>query len=248
MAFRETGHANTKASGVRMNTRLVKTLDEADQVGRVLKRVLRFVVGEPPGRIAAERENVGDAGLRVTRQDGFDLGLVMADARQMRDRLDLCGVLNPLDQIMRQVASRSARSIRNADEVRHVILEIPDCLIKRFRRLWRFGRKELERERRRILLYDVGNVHRCESVTLTADQDLTTNQPQLIGMSKMAFVLPVHLQSAGRPGWQPFRRITVAAVYDRPIFGAKFSLSSAVIDRPYRAKSRHDREHPRWEP
>src|SRR5436309_15728797 len=104
----------------------------------------------------------------------------------MRNCVELGGVLNSLDQIMGEVPGRSAGTISHTNEVRHVILEIPDGLIKRFRSLWRFGREELERKRRRVFPDDIGNVHRRDSVTLTADQDLTTNRPQLIGRSRMA--------------------------------------------------------------
>src|SRR4051812_3925940 len=86
----------------------------------------------------------------------------MANTGQMRDRLQLGGVLNPLDQVMGKIPGRSAGTVSNADKVRHVILEIADRLIKRFGRVWRFGREELERERRSVLLEDVGDVHdRC---------------------------------------------------------------------------------------
>ena len=66
----------------------------------------------------------------------------------MRDRIQLGRVLNALDQIVRQLARRTARAVSHADEMRHVILQLADRLVKTLGGFRRFRRKELERKRR----------------------------------------------------------------------------------------------------
>ncbi len=86
----------------------------------------------------------------VALQDRFDLLLFVANAGQVRNRIELGGVLNALDQVVCQFARRTAGAICHADEVRHVVFELADRLIQTFRGRWCFRRKEFERKRRRF--------------------------------------------------------------------------------------------------
>ena len=83
-----------------MRSGLVESSDEFDQIDRVLKRVPLFIVSDSSRRIATERENVSNSRLRVPKENLLDLPLVVADARQMRNWIQLCRVLNALDKIV----------------------------------------------------------------------------------------------------------------------------------------------------
>jgi len=83
-----------------MRTRLVESANEFDQINRMLERVPQFVVSNSRWLITAERENVSNARLGVSKENRFDLLFVVADSGQVGDRIQLCRVLNPLDKIM----------------------------------------------------------------------------------------------------------------------------------------------------
>ena len=109
-----------------MRSAFVETPDELHQVGRMLERIAGFVVSAFARRIAAERENVSDARLGVTPQDRFDLRLAVADARQVRNRIELGRVLNRSTRSWRQVARPTASAVSHADEMRHVFFQLPE--------------------------------------------------------------------------------------------------------------------------
>src|SRR6202040_350696 len=100
MSFRKTGHADPKTAPIRMRARFVEPANELHQIDRVLKRVARFVVGNSTWPIAPERKNVSNRRLSVSKYNRFDLFFVVADAGQVRDRVQFCGVLNTLDKIV----------------------------------------------------------------------------------------------------------------------------------------------------
>ena len=66
----------------------------------MLERVPRFIVSDSNWSIAAKRENVSNGRLRVSKENLLDLLFVVADAGQVRNRIQLCGVLNALDKIV----------------------------------------------------------------------------------------------------------------------------------------------------
>ena len=70
----------------------------------MLKGVTGFVVGTFARGITAERENIADRTFSVTRQNGLDLVLFMANAGQVRNGIELGRGLNSLDKIVSQVA------------------------------------------------------------------------------------------------------------------------------------------------
>src|SRR5437667_6402800 len=100
MPFWETGHADPEPAVVRMRAGFVESANEPNQIDRMLERIARFIVGNVARPIAPERENISNRRLRVSMQDRFNLFLVMADARQVRNRIQFRCVLNTLDKIM----------------------------------------------------------------------------------------------------------------------------------------------------
>ena len=100
MPFRKTGHADSEPAPIWMCARFVESPNELYQVDRVLKRVARFVVRNVMRSIAPERENIPNPRLRVSKQNLLDLLFIMTDARQVRDRIEFCCVLNALDEIV----------------------------------------------------------------------------------------------------------------------------------------------------
>ena len=100
MSFRETGYADSKSPRIRMCARFVESSNELYQVNCVLERVSRFIVSNVLGTISPESENVPNRRLGVSKQNVLDLFFIMTDARQVRDRIQLCRVLNTLDEIV----------------------------------------------------------------------------------------------------------------------------------------------------
>src|SRR5215471_11308819 len=100
MSLWETGYSDPETAGVRMRAGLIESANEFDQIDRVFKRVARFVVSDCSGLIAAERENVSNGRLGVSKENRFDFLFGVADARQMGDRLQLCCVLNAINKIV----------------------------------------------------------------------------------------------------------------------------------------------------
>src|SRR5437016_1692084 len=100
MSFRKTGHANSKTAMVRMRARFVELANEFDQIDRMFERALRLVVSNFSRPIAAERENVSNPRLGVSKQNRFDLLFVMTDAGEVRNRVQLCCTLNAFDKIV----------------------------------------------------------------------------------------------------------------------------------------------------
>ena len=80
MSFRETGHPDAEAAAVSMCARLVESPNELDQIDRMLERVARFIISDSSRSIAAQRENVSNRRLGISKQNSFDLPFVVADA------------------------------------------------------------------------------------------------------------------------------------------------------------------------
>jgi hypothetical protein len=66
----------------------------------MLERVPRFIVGNSNRPITAERKNISNSGLRVSKENGFDFLLVVTNAGKVGNRVELCCVLNALDEIV----------------------------------------------------------------------------------------------------------------------------------------------------
>src|SRR5207244_9167283 len=124
MSLGETGHSESETAALRMRAGLVESANEFDQIDRVLERVPRFIVSNSSGPITAEREDISNGRLGVSKENLFDLLFVVADASQVRDRVQLGGVLNALDKIVSQITRCAPDAISHADEVRQVRLEI----------------------------------------------------------------------------------------------------------------------------
>jgi len=99
-ALRETSYADPETATVRMRAGFVESSNEFDQIDRMLERVQRLIVSNADRPIATERENVSNSRFRVPKENLIDLLFVVADACQMRNRIQLCSVLNALDKIV----------------------------------------------------------------------------------------------------------------------------------------------------
>src|SRR6266487_5899790 len=100
MSFGETGHSYAETATVRMRAGLIESANEFDQVDCMLERVPRFIVSNSSRPIAAQCEDVSNGRLGVSKQNRFDLPFVVTDAGEVRDRVELCCVLNALDKIV----------------------------------------------------------------------------------------------------------------------------------------------------
>src|SRR5581483_83803 len=101
MPFGKTSHADTKSTLIRMLARFIESADKPDQIDRVWKGVAGFIVRSFRRSIAPKRENVSDGSFGVTTKDHLNLFFIVANAGQMRNGIEFCGVLNSLDQIVR---------------------------------------------------------------------------------------------------------------------------------------------------
>lgn len=100
MPFGETGHPDSETAALWMRSRFVESANEFDQIDRVLKRVARFIVSNPGRPVAAKRENVSNGRLRISEKNRLNLLFVVTDTGQVRDRVQLCCVLNALDKVV----------------------------------------------------------------------------------------------------------------------------------------------------
>src|SRR4051812_13453281 len=123
MSFGKSGDTNPETAPIRMRARFVKFANELHEVDRVLKDVSRFVISTSARRISTECENVTDRGLCVTLQNRLDFVMLVADARQVQNRIELRRCLNALDQVVRELARGPAGAVGDADKVRHVRLQ-----------------------------------------------------------------------------------------------------------------------------
>jgi len=104
VSLRKAGHSDPKTAAVRMRAGLIESANEFDQIDCILERVPRFIVSNSNRPIAAQGENVANRRLRVSKENRFDLPFVVTNARKVRNRVELCGALNALHKIVRQIA------------------------------------------------------------------------------------------------------------------------------------------------
>ena len=96
---------------------LVEAAGEGDELGGVLEGVvLTDVVLDAAGRVAAEREDVADAGGGVLGEDFVDLGLVVADAGKVRDGVELGFVFDADDEVVGQLPGGAAGAVGDGNE------------------------------------------------------------------------------------------------------------------------------------
>src|ERR1043166_4379023 len=101
MAFGKAGHADSETAWIWMGPGLIKSPDKPYQIDRVLECIARFVIRKIFRAIAAEGEDVSDLGLGIPMQNILDFRFIVANTGQMRDRIQLCRVLNSFHQIVR---------------------------------------------------------------------------------------------------------------------------------------------------
>ena len=159
--------------------------DERHQVARVAEGVFRaVVVRHVLRRVAAESEDVLDAGVRIPVEDDRQLVPVVADARQVGDGRQLGLADDPHDQLVRPLAGRAAGPVGDRDERRLERLEAGDGLEELGRCLVRLGRKELEAERGRVLR---GRCRGCAWVVRWGGSSQRSGEPcRMEGVKKIA--------------------------------------------------------------
>src|SRR5690348_10478959 len=108
MPLRETGDTNPETAPIPVHARLVKPPDKPNKVYSVLERIARWIIRQFARTIASQRENVPNPGRGITSENLRYLLFVVADAGQMRGRLQLRCMLNPLYQSVRQLARRTS--------------------------------------------------------------------------------------------------------------------------------------------
>ena len=134
--------------------------DEMHEAGCLGKDILRVVVvGFVARRIAPQSEDVADTGGGIAFQDFFDFRLVVPDAREVGDRVEAGGGLDPHHELVGHLARRAAGPVGHAHERRLERLELPDVFEELVQRLRGLRREELERERRGAFFQDIGDVH-----------------------------------------------------------------------------------------
>src|SRR5438552_4165485 len=69
---------------------------------------------------------------------------------------------------MGQISRRATGTVRNTDKVRHIRFEIANRMVENLGRIRRSRRKELERERGRILSHNIRDVHDSKSIFVRA--------------------------------------------------------------------------------
>src|ERR1700730_14991231 len=100
MSFGETGHPNSKAAAIWMRPNFVESADELNQIARVLERIARFIEGHVARPIAPERQNISNRRLGVSLQNRIDLFLVVANAGEVRCRIQFRCMLDSLHKIV----------------------------------------------------------------------------------------------------------------------------------------------------
>ena len=91
-----------------------------DEIGgkSVAAGMRRIPLADPARRVAAQRDDVADAGLPVIGGDGVDLVAGRGDAGQMRGRLQRRLVADAADGRMGPLAGRAAGAVGHRDEAR----------------------------------------------------------------------------------------------------------------------------------
>lgn len=142
--FRESCHTNSKSATVRMVTRFVKLSNEFDQIDRMLEVIVCLAILVAFWGIAAKREDIADACLRVTFENSGDLRFVVTHAREMGDRIERGRALDTHDEIMGQLPCRTTRPVSDADEMRLIGFQLPNGSIKTFHRFGTLWREKLK--------------------------------------------------------------------------------------------------------
>ncbi len=101
MPFGKTSHANPKPALIRMLAGFIESADEPDQINRVRKGVADFIVRNFRRSVAPKRENISDGCPGIATENQLNLLFIVANAGQMRNGIEFCGVLNSLDEIVR---------------------------------------------------------------------------------------------------------------------------------------------------
>src|SRR5919197_1351972 len=89
MSFREAGHSDPETAAIWMRAGLVEPANEFNQIDCMLKRIARFIIRNSNRPITAERENISNGRIGVSKENRFDLLFVMTDAGKVGDRVEL---------------------------------------------------------------------------------------------------------------------------------------------------------------
>lgn len=160
MSFREARDADAETSGVPVGSRFVEGLDVADQIGGMPVFVRSRIVVFIERVIAPERQDVADAGVRISMQDRLDLVVGVLDTGQMGNRIDPIRFVQLNHQIIRPLSGGTSGAVRDRHEGGSEGREVVHPIEQRIQGGIRSRGKELEAERLSISLEDVMNVHR----------------------------------------------------------------------------------------
>jgi len=160
VAFGKAGDTDAEAAGVGVEFAFVELADEADEIGGVLEGVVGFVVGGEVARgVAAEGEDVGDAGGGVFGKDVFDVGGLVADAGEVWDGVEGGGGLDAGDEVVGEFAGGAAGAVGNGDEGGLEGFEGGDVLKEGLGLGFGLRGKELKGEGGLIGRQNIANVH-----------------------------------------------------------------------------------------
>ena len=126
-------------------------LQPGDEIGGVgiAARVRRIARPDAAGRVAAQRDDVADAGLPIVARDRVDLLARRRDAGQMRGRFERGLLADAAHRRVGALARRAAGAVGHRDEARPQRFEPLDRGPQPLFHLLRLRREELERDARR---------------------------------------------------------------------------------------------------
>ena len=145
MTFGETRDTDAKSAFVGVGSRIAELANESNQIRRVLESVLASIIaGEIAWRVAAQSENVADACRGVALENAIDVLFAVANAGQVRNRIQRGLRFDPNNKVMGEFAGGPPGTIGDTDKGGMELFQFPDRLIQGLRGLGGFWRKELE--------------------------------------------------------------------------------------------------------
>ena len=158
VSFREAGHADSESAPIVHPKPLALALDEANEIGRVTE-VSECQDARPTWRIAAQRQDIAHAVGGVELEDRVDLVTSVAEAGQVRNRLEVGFAAQPHNQRMGVVSGGTARTVGDRHKTGLERRKISDGTIERLPARVGLWWKELEAQGRRVARQDVRDVH-----------------------------------------------------------------------------------------
>src|ERR671915_786271 len=144
-------------------------LDQADQLDRVVEPArVRAPLGLAARRVAAQGQHVLDARGLDLLEDLDEALAGLADAGEVRHRLDAEVLLDPPGQLDGAAAGGAAGAVGHRHVVRRVVTQHLQRALERLLALVRLGREELEGEDRTALYEELGYAHGANLNTIVS--------------------------------------------------------------------------------